>query len=48
MKGVAQIPYIVHEARMYKAEKREIKLKILLAISNCLWLTGVVLSFVLR
>lgn len=48
MKGVVKIPYIVHEARMYKAERREIKLKILLAVSNCLWLTGAILSFVLR
>lgn len=43
---MAQIPYIVHKYRMYKAYKRESKLKIALIATNALWIVGaaVVLS----
>lgn len=44
-KEMATIPYIVHEARMYRAYKRERLLKTLLLISNTVWLS--VLLFVL-
>ena len=34
---IAVIPYIEHELRMYKAYKREKRLKIMLAASNLIW-----------
>lgn len=53
--GLATIPYIVHELRMYKAYQRENKWQRLavvwkkgFVISNCLWITGAILSFLLR
>jgi hypothetical protein len=36
-KDMAQIPYIAHLARMYKAHKREKLLKIMLVATNVLW-----------
>lgn len=36
-KHMAQIPYIAHKARMYKAYKREKRLKIMLVATNVLW-----------
>lgn len=35
---MAQIPYIAHRARMYKAYKRENRLKIALALTNLAWI----------
>lgn len=48
MKKLATIPYIVHEARMYKAYQREKKWKMLFFVSNFLWIVGAILSFVVR
>lgn len=36
-KDIAQVPYIEHELRMYKAYKRESILKGLLIASNLIW-----------
>lgn len=36
-KELAQIPYVVHEYRMWEAYKRERRLKISLIVSNVLW-----------
>jgi hypothetical protein len=36
-KDMAQIPYIAHLARMYKAHQREKRLKIMLVATNVLW-----------
>lgn len=36
-KELAQIPYVVHEYRMYEAYKRERRIKIVLGISNFVW-----------
>jgi hypothetical protein len=46
-KDMATIPYIAHEARMFKAYQREKSLKALLIASNCLWI-GVMLFMLLR
>jgi hypothetical protein len=35
---IYEVPYIEHEYRMYKAYKREKRLKIMLTISNLIWL----------
>ena len=45
---MAQIPYIEHELRIFKAYQREIRLKAFLIGSNCLWFIAAVLCFVLR
>lgn len=34
---MAQIPYIVHKCRMYKAYKRETRLKWAIVIINIVW-----------
>jgi hypothetical protein len=34
---IYEVPYIEHEYRMYKAYKREKKLKIMLGVSNLIW-----------
>jgi hypothetical protein len=39
---LAQIPYIEHELRMFKAHRREAILKGLLIGSNLLWATTVI------
>lgn len=44
---MAQIPYIEHERRMYKAYKREKFLKLLLVGSNLLWLSWSIVWFVM-
>jgi hypothetical protein len=45
-KGLATIPYIAHEYRLFKAYKREKRLEGLLIISNLLWLIIVILLLV--
>lgn len=45
---MAQIPYIEHQRRMYKAYKREKALKGLLIGSNTLWLLCAILWLVVR
>lgn len=45
---MAQVPYIEHEKRMYKAYKRECLLKVMLAATNGLWLIAAILSFITR
>ena len=47
-KHLAKIPYIVHEARMFKAHQREKRWKVIFVVSNCLWITGAILSLVVR
>lgn len=43
-KRIKQIPYIEHELRMYRAYKREAKLKWALVISNLAWaVTAIIL-----
>ena len=42
---MAQIPYIEHELRMYKAYCREKRLKILLVITNICWALGAIVVF---
>lgn len=37
MNKLAQIPYIEHQRRMFKAYKRERRLKAALIITNALW-----------
>jgi hypothetical protein len=46
MGDMAQIPYIEHEARMFKAYQREKRWMMLFIISNCLWIVGAILSLV--
>lgn len=41
---MAQIPYIVHKCRMYKAYKREARFKIALIATNALWVVGAVVA----
>ena len=45
---MAQIPFVEHEFRIFKAHQREIRLKAFLIGSNCLWFIAAVLCFVLR
>lgn len=45
---MAQIPYIEHEYRMYKAYIREKKLKVWLVITNCLWMVGAIITAIVR
>jgi hypothetical protein len=45
---MAQIPYIEHKHRMFKAYRRERRLKALLVCSNCLWLVMAILTIVVR
>lgn len=45
---MAQIPYIEHRKRMYKAYKREKKLWICLLCSNAMWVFMAILSLVVR
>ena len=40
---MAQIPYIEHEYRMYKAYEREKRLKLILLGTNVLWVLAVIL-----
>ena len=40
--NMAQIPYIEHQRRMFKAYKRERKLKTALIITNALWLLYII------
>ncbi len=47
-KEMAQIPYIEHELRMYKAYRREQNLKIALVFSNCAWIIGVLILLFAR
>ena len=47
-KEMAQIPYIEHELRMYKAYRREYTLKIALACSNCAWFIGLLILLFAR
>ena len=47
-KNMAQIPYIEHQSRMYKAYRREKLLKGLLIGTNALWTIGALLLFVVR
>lgn len=42
-KNLAQIPYIEHEHRMYKAHQRELKLKGWLIATNISWFIGVII-----
>ena len=42
-KTMAQIPYIEHQRRMFKAYKREQKLKAALIITNALWVAVVII-----
>ena len=44
--NMAQIPYIEHERRMYKAYKREKRLKMLLIGTNAAWVVGALLFLV--
>ena len=44
--NIAQIPYIEHKKRMFKAYQREMRLTILLMISNLLWLVALVFVLV--
>lgn len=37
---MAQIPYIVHKKRLFKAYQREMRLTIALVLTNTLWLIG--------
>ena len=46
--NMAQIPYIEHKKRIYKAYKREQKLKILLVCTNAMWVLGAVLTLITR
>lgn len=46
--NMAQIPYIEHKKRIYKAYQREQKLKILLVCTNTLWALGTILVFITR
>lgn len=46
--NMAHIPYIAHLKRIHEAYKREKRLKHLLILTNGLWLTGAILSFVMR
>ena len=45
---VATMSYMSHEMRMVKAYERELMWKVLFVVSNCLWITGLFLSFLLR
>jgi hypothetical protein len=45
---MAQIPYIEHQRRMYKAYRREKSLKVLLIGSNALWLAWAIVWLVTR
>lgn len=45
---IAQIPLIAHEHRIYLADKRETRLKLLLISTNALWLLGLVTYFLVR
>ncbi len=45
---LAQIPYIEHELRMYKAYKRENLLKKILIGSNLIWLGTVIALLIMR
>ena len=42
------IPYIEHELRMYKAYKREKRLKMLLTVSNLVWVAVVAVLMLLQ
>lgn len=43
---MAQIPYVAHRKRMYKAYVRERRLKIALALTNAIWIAIVLLLIV--
>lgn len=45
---MAQIPYIEHKNRMYKAYRREMILKVLLVVSNLLWIANAFLNVTMR
>ena len=47
-KDMAQIPYIEHQRRMYKAYRREKVLSVLLIGSNALWFLVAILWLVVR
>lgn len=47
-KDLAQVPYIEHELRMYKAYKRESILKGMLVASNLIWAATVVAVLIVR
>ncbi len=43
--NMAQIPYIEHKYRMYLADKRESRLKLLLILTNAAWFLASVIYF---
>ena len=45
---MAQIPYIEHKRRMFKAYQREIKLRRWLIGTNAMWIVGLVVWLVTR
>lgn len=47
-KEMAQIPYIEHEHRMFKAYQRENRLKIALIATNALWCVSASVLLIMR
>lgn len=47
-KNMAQIPYIEHQIRMFKAYKREQRLKAAIIITNALWILVLAIIIAMR
>ena len=45
---MAQIPYVEHRMRMYRAYERERRLKVTLIATNALWVFGVAFFAIVR